>query len=125
MSESVLLLNEEEFENMKNHFIKNNYASPHPKEMGWNVRFAEFTNVKDIILKNGSFHLMIFNDYKKEESTLITYTEVDEFYEKDRKEFIFDSVDDFHSKLSFYKKYLSEENGTVQAIDWIIKKCPL
>ncbi|APC50371.1 hypothetical protein BME96_18995 (plasmid) [Virgibacillus halodenitrificans] len=118
---TVLLINEEEFENMKSYFIENNYASSQPREMGWDVRFAEFKGAKDIILKNGSFHLMIFNDYEKRESTLITLTKIDDLHEQGRKEFIFDSAEDFCSMLSTYKKYLSKENGTLQAIDWIIK----
>lgn len=104
---------------MRNYFIKNNYASPHPREMGWDVRFAEFGDAcKDIVLKNQKFHLVILNDYKKEESTLITYS--DWYDETDREEFTFSNLDDFYTKLSYYKKDLSEENGTVQAIDWII-----
>src|SRR5699024_3199129 len=112
----VLLITEEEYENMKNYFIENNYASSHSGEMGWDVRFAEFGNAcKDIILKKQEFHLVILNDYVKEESTLITW-----YDEADREEFKFNSVDEFCLKINEYKKYLSEENGTVQAIDWII-----
>lgn len=121
VSETILLLSEKEFENMKIHFIKNNYASPQPREMGMDVRFADFGIAKDIILKNGSFNLIIFNDYKKKESTLTTFTKDVKGYEQDIKDYTFKSITEFHSKLSFYKSSLSKENGTVQAIDWILK----
>lgn len=123
MNENKLLITQEQFKNMETYFVEHNYASPHPRDISRDVRFTDFKNVKDIILKNGSFNLMIFNDYENKESTLVTYIEVDKFYEKDREEFTFDSVDQFCTKLSFYKKYLSKENGTIQVIDWIINAC--
>lgn len=104
MSESVLLLNEEEFLKMENWFIKNNYASPEHLQSGWGVRFVDFKVVKDIILKNGSFNLIISNDFKKKESTLTTFIKDAKGYEQDIKDFTFDSISEFNSKLSFYKK---------------------
>lgn len=114
----MLLITKEKFENMKNNFIENNYASPRPTDMDKDVRFAEFTGVKDIILRNKRFHFVILNDYEKKESTLITYEKID-YDEVGREEFTFNSFDDFYSKLNEYKKYLSKENGTIQAIDYI------
>lgn len=120
---SRLLISKKEFERMKKHFIENCYASPHPCEMGRDVRFAEFTNVKDIILKNGSFNLMVFNDYEKEVSTLITFFSIDNRHELGRNEYKFTSIDEFYSKLNEYTSYLSEKNGTIQVIEWIINNC--
>lgn len=103
---------------MKKHFIENCYASPHPREMGRDVRFAEFPNDKDIILKNGSFNLIILNDYKKEESTIITSIEINHLVIT-REDFKFDSLDKYYAKMDECKSLLSEENGTIEVLDWI------
>ncbi|MEC0473660.1 hypothetical protein P8815_18135 [Bacillus altitudinis] len=115
---SRLLISKNEFEKMKKHFIENCYASPHPREMGRDVRFAEFANDKDIILKNGSFNLIISNDYKKEESTIITAIEMNH-HVMASEDFKFDSLDKYYEKMDECKALLSKENGTIQVLDWI------
>ncbi|MGY3219167.1 hypothetical protein [Bacillus sp. TE9122W] len=119
----ILLFSKEEFDELEKYCIGENYSSPYPTEMGKDVRFADFTEVKDIILKNGSLNMMIFNDYEKEVSTLITFVSNDNHRELGRVEYNFTSIDEFCSKLSEYKSYLSAKNGTIQVIEWIINNC--
>ena len=118
-----LLFSKEEFDELEKYCIGENYSSPYPTEMGKDVRFADFTEVKDIILKNGSLNMMIFNDYEKEVSTLIIFVSNDNHRELGRVEYNFTSIDEFCSKLSEYKSYLSAKNGTIQVIEWIINNC--
>ncbi|QNP18267.1 hypothetical protein H9S87_19020 (plasmid) [Bacillus pumilus] len=116
----ILLFSKEEFDELEKYCIGENYSSPYPTKVGRDVRFADFTEVKDIILKNGSFNLMVFNDYEKEVSTLITFFSIDNLHELGKDEYKFTSLDEFYSKLNEYKRYLSEKNGTIQVIEWII-----
>lgn len=119
----ILLFSKEEFDELEKYCIGENYSSPYPTEMGKDVRFADFTEVTDIILKNGSLNMMVFNDYEKEVSTLITFFSNDNHGELGRVEYKFTSIDEFCSKLSEYTRHLSEKNGTIQVIEWIINNC--
>lgn len=117
----VLLITEDKFEKMKNFFIECTYASADPTKMSRDVRFSEFRGVKDVILRNEGFHLLIFNDYDKKESTLVTYMKIG-YDEVGREEFKFNSIEDFYLKVSQYKKYLNEDNGTIQVIDYLMSE---
>lgn len=67
--------------------------------------------------------MYITNDYEKNISSLPVIEDTIEWnrYGKGVKYHRFNTKYDFCTELETYKKYLSFENGTIQALEWIIK----
>lgn len=124
MGEKVLIMSKEEYRKMAKYFVKNNYTTSNVTSMGtWDLYFADFKKIKDIVLKHDTFLMYITNDYEKNISSLTVIEDTIKWdrYGKGVKHLTFTTEHDFCTELETYKKYLSLENGTIQALEWIIE----